>query len=449
MRAGGGRRAGPRDPRSHRQGIACVPEPPPERRRDRAARQPTPRRAVSGGLSDLAVPADERLDRGVAGAPEPISGPRASNRRGGGAAVERRRSRRRGRNGRRVEGERPFEGAGERDGPLDLQRDGVDRSQAPRGGPLQQRTDPVRESVPCRPRDPAAPLRRPRPVPPRRAGRTERGEPRGPRGTREPPRTEHARPVPLPGPAAVRHAARPHVRVPERPGSVHPEFLLPRGGTRGGQTPRALGRRHGLRPHPARSDAPRPVATDRSRAQGVPESPLTQPASCLSYLPAWISFEHSFAGFPSTVTPFETQVPTTSRTRAFRVFACIASAFMLAILIACASDRFPTRVLPASPEPFSIFSSFAMSADVGGVPTSIVKAFDFGSTISVTGTFIPSKLFVLSLIALMISTMFRPRGPSAGPKGGPGVALPPSTRTFSFSTIVRNLGEAAPESEPT
>src|SRR3989442_1159823 len=153
--------------------------------------------------------------------------------------------------------------------------------------------------------------------------------------------------------------------------------------------------------------------------------------------------------FPSPVTPFETQVPTASRTRAFRDFACIASAFMLAILIACASDRFPSLVLPGSPEPFSIFSSFVMSADVGGVPTSIVKAFDFGSTSNVTGTFIPSKLFVFSLIALMISTMFRPRGPSAGPKGGPGVAFPPSTRTFSFSTIVRNLGKAAPESGPT
>src|SRR5437870_11515902 len=151
MRAGGGRRAGARDPRSHRQGIARVPEPPRERGGERSAHQPTPRRAVSGGLSDLAVPANERLDRGVAGAPEPISGPRASNRRGRSASIERGRSRRRGRNGRRVEGERPPESTGDRDGPLDLQRHGVNRSQAPRGGPLQQRTDSVRQSVPCRP----------------------------------------------------------------------------------------------------------------------------------------------------------------------------------------------------------------------------------------------------------------------------------------------------------
>src|SRR3989442_392431 len=118
--------------------LQCVQPrwPSPERGRDSPAHQPAPRRAVSGILSDFAVPADERLDRGFAGAPEPIPGPRASNRRGGSASVERRRSRRRGRNGRRVEGERPFEGTGDRDGPLDLQRDGVDRSQAPRGGPL-------------------------------------------------------------------------------------------------------------------------------------------------------------------------------------------------------------------------------------------------------------------------------------------------------------------------
>src|SRR5207245_4154245 len=166
--------------------------------------------------------------------PEPISGPGAWTRAARSPSGERGRSRRRGRNGRRVEGERPPEGTGERDGPLDLQGDGVDRSQAPRGGPLQQRTDPLRESVPRRPRDPAPPLRRPRPVPTSRACRLERGEPPGPRGTRKPPRTEHARAVPLPVSAAVRHAARPHLRVPERPGSVHPEFLLPRGGTRGG-----------------------------------------------------------------------------------------------------------------------------------------------------------------------------------------------------------------------
>src|SRR5439155_18361448 len=191
---------------------------------------------------DLAVTANERLARGVAAATEPISGPRASNRRGRSASIERGRSRRRGRNGRRVEGERPPESTGDRDGPLDLQRHGVNRSQAPRGGPLQQRTDSVRQSVPCRPRDPAAPVRRPRSVPPPRAGRLERGEPTGPRGTREPPRTEHARAVPLPVSAAVHYPARSHVRLPERPGGVHPEFLLPRRGTRGGQTPGALGR---------------------------------------------------------------------------------------------------------------------------------------------------------------------------------------------------------------
>src|SRR5207247_589961 len=240
-------------------------------------------------------------------------------------------------------------------------------------------------------------------------------------GVREPPQPECARPIPFSGSPAFQDPTRAHLRVPERPRGVHPELLLPRRAIRLGQTPGSLGRGHGLRPRPTGGDASRSRGAEgetgpasivnRGRRTYKATALRTQPASCLSNFPLWISFDRSFASFPSTVTPIETQVPTTSRTRAFRVFARVASAFM-----------------------------FVIRADVGGVPTSMEKVFVFGSTSRVTGTFIPSNDFVFSLIALRISTMFTPSGPSAGPRGGPGVALPPSTRTWSFSTMDRPPG---------
>jgi hypothetical protein len=53
--------------------------------------------------------------------------------------------------------------------------------------------------------------------------------------------------------------------------------------------------------------------------------------------------------------------------------------------------------------------------------------FVFVLTETVTGTFIPSKSEVRSFMALIISIMFTPNGPSAGPNGGPAEACPPVT----------------------
>jgi len=55
-----------------------------------------------------------------------------------------------------------------------------------------------------------------------------------------------------------------------------------------------------------------------------------------------------------------------------------------------------------------------------------------GSTKTVTGTFIPSKSLVFSLMALITSIMLTPSGPKAGPKGGPADAPPPVTSDEIF-----------------
>ena len=77
-----------------------------------------------------------------------------------------------------------------------------------------------------------------------------------------------------------------------------------------------------------------------------------------------------------------------------------------------------------------------MSAATEGIPISISYFFVSVSTTTVTGTFIPSKSFVLSLIALITSIMLTPRGPNAGPNGGPADAPPPVTSADTFCSPI-------------
>src|SRR2546425_4625600 len=93
---------------------------------------------------------------------------------------------------------------------------------------------------------------------------------------------------------------------------------------------------------------------------------------------------------------------------------------------------FPTLVAFGVPDPFSTPSSFTMSAEVVGVPTSTSKLLSSTSTSTLTGTFIPAYAFVISLILLTIWRTFTPSGPRVGPSGGPAVAFPPS---ISASTV--------------
>src|SRR5512136_3457674 len=109
-------------------------------------------------------------------------------------------------------------------------------------------------------------------------------------------------------------------------------------------------------------------------------------------------------------------------------------AFMRAIRMAASSGRFPTSCVLGWAEPFSIPASFLMRAVVGGVPTVTVNCF-LSSTSILTGTCIPLKSAVLRLISFTTDFTLIPRGPRAGPRGWPGVALPPGTSTSTISPI--------------
>ncbi|TLZ68261.1 MAG: hypothetical protein E6K09_04140 [Methanobacteriota archaeon] len=161
-----------------------------------------------------------------------------------------------------------------RDGCVDLQRGGIDRTQAPGSDPLEQRPDPLRQSVPRRGGDPPPLVRRAGAFAPSRSGRPERIEPVGLGGAEWPPGADHARAVSFPGAASFDDATRAHLCLSERPGSVHPELVLSRRRVRGGQTPGTLGRRHGFRPDPARGDALGPRAPSTGGAEGPAEGPV-------------------------------------------------------------------------------------------------------------------------------------------------------------------------------
>ena len=73
---------------------------------------------------------------------------------------------------------------------------------------------------------------------------------------------------------------------------------------------------------------------------------------------------------------------------------------------------------------------------VGGVPISISNSLVSLSMLTLTGTFIPAKSALLLLISSTTCIMLIPKGPNAGPNGGPGVALPPSIRISTVSLAI-------------
>src|SRR3989344_599916 len=124
------------------------------------------------------------------------------------------------------------------------------------------------------------------------------------------------------------------------------------------------------------------------------------------------------------------QVPTTSLTALLILYEERDSNFIRAIFLTCSRFRFPAVSSLGFFAPLSIFSSFFTRALIGGLPTAISKDFVAESTITLTGTLIPAKSFVFSLILETTSPIFTPIGPNAGPNGAPAEAFPPSTKTL-------------------
>src|SRR5919112_965044 len=160
-----------------------------------------------------------------------------------------------------------------------------------------------------------------------------------------------------------------------------------------------------------------------------------------SYFPADTSAYNSLATLSSTFIPKLKQEPIISLAIDFTSGAYETSNFILDILTILCIETFPTKLVPAVPEPLLIPDSLNISAAVGGTLTSTENFFVSGSTSTLTGTFIPGKSLVFSLIVLTTCKILIPSGPRAGPNGGPALASPPLTKAFTifFSLINYNL----------
>src|SRR3989441_10489794 len=147
-----------------------------------------------------------------------------------------------------------------------------------------------------------------------------------------------------------------------------------------------------------------------------------------SHLPPSICFMNSLGSVPSTLTPMLTQLPTTSLTAERRVLAYDPETLLLAIPTTLSKGRSATNSRLGFAEPFAIPASFAIRAEVVGVPTLTENCLVSWSTSTLTGTLIPLKSAVALLISFTMARTLTPRGPRAGPRGGPAVAAPPATR---------------------
>src|SRR3989344_8008775 len=105
--------------------------------------------------------------------------------------------------------------------------------------------------------------------------------------------------------------------------------------------------------------------------------------------------------------------------------------FIFGTLIICSIVILPTSCVFGFALPFCILISRFISSEAGGLPIFISNSFVAESTTTITGTFMPANSLVFSFICFTISPIFTPNGARLGPRGGAGVAFPPSTRTFT------------------
>src|SRR2546422_3859199 len=136
---------------------------------------------------------------------------------------------------------------------------------------------------------------------------------------------------------------------------------------------------------------------------------------------------NSLGSVPSTLTPMLTQLPTTSFTAERRLLAYDPEILLLAIPTTLSKGRSATNSRLGFADPLGIPASFAMRAEVVGVPTFTENCLVSWSTSTLTGTLIPLKSAVALLISFTIARTLTPRGPRAGPRGGPTGVFPPGT----------------------
>src|SRR3989338_2376009 len=149
-------------------------------------------------------------------------------------------------------------------------------------------------------------------------------------------------------------------------------------------------------------------------------------------MPASMSASASFAGLSSTITPRETQLPTTIFTAAFKSLASMLVCFVFAIEIICSIARLPILVSSGLREFLPAPASFFINSATGGENTRTLNCFVLGLTSISTGTFMPLNDPVAVLTSEITFPRLIPRGPSCCAIEGPGFMLPPSTISLTI-----------------
>src|SRR2546423_406081 len=97
--------------------------------------------------------------------------------------------------------------------------------------------------------------------------------------------------------------------------------------------------------------------------------------------------------------------------------------FVLTISITCLRVTLPTFVLLGSFDPAAILAAFLRRTAAGGLL--VMKVNDLSlKTVMTTGKMSPACFWVAALNSLQNAIMLTPRGPSAVPTGGAGLACP-------------------------
>src|SRR6266705_6571909 len=115
--------------------------------------------------------------------------------------------------------------------------------------------------------------------------------------------------------------------------------------------------------------------------------------------------------------------------------------FVFTMSITCLRVTLPTLVLFGSLDPAAIFAAFFKRTAAGGL--FVMKVNDLSlKTVMTTGRMSPACFWVAALNSLQNAMMLTPRGPSAVPTGGAGLACPAGiwsliSATFSFAIRFR------------
>src|SRR2546421_12120845 len=105
-------------------------------------------------------------------------------------------------------------------------------------------------------------------------------------------------------------------------------------------------------------------------------------------------------------------------------------AFVFTISMTCFRVTLPTFVLFGSFEPAAMFAAFFKRTAAGGLLGMKVNDLSL-KTVMTTGRMSPACFWVAALNSLQNAMMLTPRGPSAVPTGGAGVACPAGICNFT------------------